>query len=262
MESSSNKQVAGRGEWSGSYSLTDVHAHAYEYSSVELGQIEKEGIRIISVAEDLESSYTNISLSEEHYWIKPCIGVHPWNVSKTSVSVLKEIEKIVSRNEIACMGEIGLDTKFVPQSIDRQREFFVTQLKIGKEYGLPFNLHAAGTWTEVFDLLVKMDIDRAVFHWYTGPIDLLEKIGQHGYYISINPSIKIQEKHQKVAEEASLDMILVESDGPYTYRGLRLNSLMIKETIKLLSKLKKVEEHYLLEKLDVNTTKIFPSITR
>lgn len=262
MESLSKDTIAHRYSLPRSYFLIDAHTHAYEYSGEELRAIEKENIRIISVSEDLESSLTNISLGEEHLWIKPCVGIHPWNVSKISVSVLKELEKIVSKNELACIGEIGLDTKFVPQTIDRQRDFFIAQLRIGKDYGLPFNLHAAGTWTEVFDLLLKMDIEKAVFHWYTGPIDLLNQMKHYGFYISINPSIKIQEKHQRIAEAASLDIILVESDGPYSYRGLKLNSLMIKETITFLSKIKNIEESYLLEKIYLNTSKAFPLITR
>lgn len=244
------------------YSLIDVHSHAYGYTNEELLDIRKEGIKIISVSEDIESSLKNIELYEQHGWLKPCVGIHPWNVTKLGTIVIRELEKIVSHKEIICIGEIGLDTKFVPHSIDRQREFFIAQVKISKEYGLPLNIHSAGTWKEVYELIIKMDIDRAVFHWYTGPHDLLEQIEKQGFYISINPSLKLQEKHRKIAELANINNILLESDGPYNYRGLRLNSKMIKKTIEYLSSLKNKEESYIAEKIYLNTINVFPGIVK
>lgn len=242
--------------------LVDVHAHAYEYSEGELNEILREGVNLVSVGEDLDSSLRNIDLAERYGAVMPCAGIHPWNVSKTSATVLRDLERVVSRSNVVCIGEVGLDTKFFPETIDRQREFFVAQLRIGKEFSLPLNLHAAGAWGEVFDHLVKFDIDKALFHWYTGPMELLSKIEESGYYISINPSIRLQEKHRKIAEAASLDVILLESDGPYNYRGMRLTSLLLKETLSYLSSIKGKEESYIAEKIYLNTIEIFPDAAR
>jgi len=56
------------------------------------------------------------------------------------------------------------------------------------------NIHAAGTWKEVLEYLIKYDINRALIHWYTGPIDLVKEIERLGYYISINPALKVGQK--------------------------------------------------------------------
>lgn len=239
------------------YTLIDSHTHAYEYTPNDLMEIYERNIGLVSVAEDLDSSIRNLKLSEESDWIKPCVGIHPWRVSKSSTSDLKAVERAASSNDIVCIGEIGLDTKFTPETIDRQREFFLAQLKLGKEYDLPLNLHTAGTWREVYELLIKHDVPSALFHWYTGPLDLLGEIAEKGYLISINPSVTFQAKHRRVAEEVDVKLMLLESDGPYEYRGVRLWSPMILETARFISELKGVPEHYIYEVTYLNTVRLF-----
>jgi len=242
--------------------LVDAHVHSYEYSADELEAIKSEGIMLVSVAEDYESSLKNLELSEREQWVKPCVGIHPWNVGKASRSVLKDLEKLASEMGAICVGEIGLDTKFVPETIERQREFFTALLRIARDLSLAVNLHAAGTWREVFEALLKFDIESALFHWYTGPLDLLEEITDQGYYISINPALKVQEKHRQVAEAAELDAILLESDGPYNYRGMRLNSLMLREVVGYLARAKGRDETYVMEKVFMNAVHLFPGILK
>ncbi|HDD56745.1 MAG TPA: hypothetical protein ENG18_01845 [Nitrososphaeria archaeon] len=89
--------------------------------------------------------------------------------------------------------------------------------------------------------MLKMDVRRALFHWYTGPIRLLKDIGEAGYYISINPAVKIQPKHRRILENAELEMIITESDGPYNYRGLKLKPTMISDLIEFISNIKDVD---------------------
>lgn len=237
--------------------IIDSHAHAYEYTLEDLTEIFKRRIGLISVAEDLESSIKNMELYEQNEWIKPCMGIHPWRVNDVNQSKLNDLERLISSTEVICIGEIGLDTRFTPETIDRQREIFSIQLKWGKEYGLPLNLHSAGTWREVFEILIKRDITSALFHWYTGPLDLLDEITSSGYFISINPSVIFQDKHRKVAEYVSLNFMLLESDGPYEYRGKRLWSPLILETAKYLAEIKKVPESHIYEKTYHNAVRLF-----
>ena len=42
---------------------------------------------------------------------------------------------------------------------------------------------------EVLDLLVKNNIQSAIFHWYSGGLNLIDEIVKKGYYFSINPAM-------------------------------------------------------------------------
>ncbi len=240
--------------------IIDAHSHATEYPRQELEYYKEKNIIIVAVADDLETSLKTLQLHKEYENIQPCIGIHPWNIGKTPSTHLDEIDKLVSRMKNPCIGEVGLDTMFVPETIQRQREFFNKILKTAREYNAVLNLHTPGTWNEVYNLLVKNDINKAMFHWYTGPTQLISLIQETGYYISINAAAKIQKKHQKTIEETNLKYMLTESDGPYKYRGIRLNPLMINDLLSIISLIKDTSIHNVRKQIYNNYTSLFLSV--
>ena len=218
--------------------LVDAHCHAHAFSDAELREFSE--IRIIAVSEDLESGRRTIGLSKRFNNIIPFIGIHPWDLESISEKELEEVLKILRLSGAMGIGEVGVDGR-IKRSIRRQVEVFKLFCEISAELDLPVNVHALDAWDQVFEIMLKMDVRRALFHWYTGPIKLLRDIGEAGYYISINPAVRIQPKHRKVLENAELDMIITESDGPYNYRGLRLKPTMISDLMEFISNVKGVD---------------------
>ena len=213
--------------------LTDVHIHLHEFNDKEVEEFKD--ILMVAVSDDYETSMETLRRFENSRNIHISIGIHPWNIGKADLKEIAELERIVDERDVRILGEIGLDKQFTPETFNKQIVFFKTFLKIARERDLIVNLHATGAWKQVFELTLKHDIDKAVFHWYNGPVNLLHEIESVGYFISINPSLKIQNKHRKIALEANIDNILLESDGPYKYRGLNLNPRMVEESIHLIA---------------------------
>ncbi len=224
--------------------IVDSHCHLHEFQDITIEKL-AQNFTIIAVSDDYPSSMRTIELARKYETVIPCVGIHPWMVDKIEKEEVKKIRKLAS--DALCIGEIGLDTKFVPETIEKQREIFLEMLNLSREYSLPVNLHCAGTWKEVYELVIKYDIDRANFHWYTGPIELVDRIIEKGYYISINPAIKIQRKHQEIARRLPLSNMLLESDGPYEYRGIKMEPFLITETIQIVSKLKNISPQQIAE---------------
>ena len=218
--------------------LVDAHCHAHAFSDMELKEFSK--IKIIAVSEDVESSGKTIDLSRRFDNIIPFIGIHPWNLESTSARELEEVLRSLKLGEAMGIGEVGVDGR-IKKNVRKQIEVFKLFCEVSAELDLPMNIHALGAWDEVFEIMLKMDVRRALFHWYTGPIRLLKDIGEAGYYISINPAVKIQPKHRRILENAELDMIITESDGPYNYRGLKLKPAMISDLIEFISNIKDVD---------------------
>jgi len=229
--------------------LVDAHCHAHAFSDAELREFSK--IRIIAVSEDLESSRRTIDLSKRFNNIIPFVGIHPWNLESISEKELEEVLEILRLSGAMGIGEVGVDGR-IKRSIRRQVEVFKLFCEISAELDLPMNIHALDAWDQVFEIMLKMDVRRALFHWYTGPIRLLRDIGEAGYYISINPAARVQPKHRKVLENAELDMIVTESDGPYNYRGLRLKPTMISDLMEFISNVKGVDRISLEEVIERN----------
>ena len=218
--------------------LVDAHCHAHAFSDMELKEFSK--IKIIAVSEDIESSRKTIDLSKRFDNIIPFIGIHPWNLESMSARELKGVLRSLKLGEAMGIGEVGVDGR-IKKSVQKQIEVFKLFCEVSAELGLPMNIHALNAWDKVFEIMLKMDVRRALFHWYTGPIKLLKDIGEAGYYISINPAVRIQPKHRRILESAELDMIITESDGPYNYRGLRLKPTMISDLVEFISSIKDVD---------------------
>lgn len=233
-----------------SIKYVDFHCHCTGYSVNELRNYVEKGVFLVCVSEDNETSYRTIELWRElGNMIYPCIGIHPWEADEYTQRDAEKIVELAVENNIRCIGETGLDTRFVPQTIDRQRKLFEVFLKAAREYSMLLNLHTAGTWREVYSLLLKYDIDRAYFHWYTGPLSLLEEIEAAGYFVGVNPAWRIQEKHRRVIMSADLDSIITESDGPYKYKEMMLNPLMVIDTINYIADVRGLSREIVASKI-------------
>lgn len=224
----------------------DVHTHFAEYDSGKAAELLSSiDIIVVAVSDDYESSLRTLELASRFKGrVAPCLGLHPWSVGETRGDPVAEAARIVELaldSGVRCIGEVGLDTKFVPETIEKQRQVFRVFLEAARDHGLLLNLHTAGTWREVYELLVRYDVGYANFHWYTGPLDLIGAIEASGYTISVNPAVKIQRKHRAVVAAAPDNIILTESDGPYKYKGMEMSPLLVPDVVREIAAIKGYE---------------------
>ena len=236
----------------------DMHVHLHEYADNELEELAREDITLVAVSEDAESLRRTVEIAETMDNVVPCAGYHPWNFrSGGSISEALEVARLAYHLDLTCIGEIGLDKKFVPRETWHAQVLVARSfLEVAAEVGGYVTLHSPYAWREMLLLLLEAGVEKAMFHWYTGPVDLAYAIISYGYYISINPAVKIQEKHQRVAERVPLESMVFESDGPYNYKGLRLDPIMIRETAEIVSKLKGVPQGEVLERVAWNSERL------
>jgi len=229
----------------------DAHCHVYNISPERLRKIKD--MVIVGVSEDLETSKIVIKLAKKIPNIIPMVGIHPWLVKKTSYKELQEVVAMIS--EARGFGEIGLDGKVGGK--EKQMDFLERFLEVAEEYNVPINLHARASWREVVGLVLKYNIKKAIFHWYSGPTELLRDMEANGYYITINPSVIFQNKHLRVLEKAPMSMILTESDGPYQYRGKFLTPADIPNLVRFISRVKNVPPKIVRKTVYENIKNIF-----
>ncbi len=224
----------------------DVHCHAYEYDKNELKKIKENEIFLVCVTEDIESIKKSLDMLSEFNNITVFAGIHPWNISNFNKEKLIEFEKILKENieKIKGIGEIGLD-KLKP-NFNLQIKIFESQLRIAKEYKLPINVHCVAAYKECFELIEKYKIEKVNFHWFSKP-QFIKDLNENQYFSSFNETLKIKENHKKCLELINENLILIESDGPYEYKNLKLHSLNIKQTYEIVRKIKNVSEQKILK---------------
>jgi len=220
--------------------LVDSHVHLYEYEDSWSSYCGK--FIMLAVSDDVASSLRTLEIARHCPSVVPAVGVHPWSVNE-GVDVAKfarDLEELLEAGGIRFLGEVGLDRIFTPSTFSYQLKVFEATLDLASRYGVGLSVHAAGAWREVLDLLRKYGIRVAIFHWYTGPLDLLEDIVAEGYLIGVNPALKVQRKHEDVVRAAPLEALVTESDGPYVYRGLKLGPELIEYLLARVAQIKGV----------------------
>jgi len=240
--------------------LIDVHAHMHEYDLREVSEIleEDKSITIVAVSDDLESLGKTLELHEIFGdRIIPCAGFHPWSIGERSLAEAEEIMRIAGRYGLRCVGEVGLDKRFVDHTRwEAQVALFSRFLETARELDAMVNVHSVGTWRRALAMLVEAGVERAVFHWYTGPQDLIPIMRNYGYMVSINPAVRVQEKHMNIAVIVDASQIVFESDGPYNYKGLRLSPLMVRETIRIVASKRGEDPEWLAERALSNSARL------
>ena len=231
----------------------DAHSHLAGFTDDEIERIIKQKILIFAVSYDYSSIFRTIDLAKKFDNVVPFIGIHPWETKNFDLAKLEGIFKLV--DNAFGFGEIGLDMRFGRDYFDKQLKFFEKVVEFAAERNLPLNLHALDAWHMVFKIISNNGIKKAIFHWYSGPLDLLKEIEAQGYFITINPCVRFQRKHLAVLNKVSLDIVLTESDGPYKYRGLDLHPFMVKDLVNYIAQIKGIEEEVVKRQILTNARK-------
>lgn len=220
----------------------DAHTHLAGFTDQEVERIVSAGILTFAVAYDLPSIERVLYLARKYPNVVPFVGVHPWELSPSKISD-RELERVIEyvkqrAREAFGLGEVGLDMRFCSDYFDRLVRVFERLAEIAAEMNLAMNVHALDAWNMALRIVTNAGVKKVIFHWYSGPIDVLREIEAQGYYITINPCVTFQQKHGVVLKYANIDNVLTESDGPYEYRGVKLHPNMIPGLIEHIARVK------------------------
>jgi len=239
--------------------LVDVHAHLDELDDLSeaLQEAKTAGVKgIIAVGVDIESNKRILQIAKANQkFVYPAFGYHPWQIKEEEVEEnLSFIRDHVE--ECVALGEIGLDYKIKVKK-DLQQKIFEDLLDIAHEFNKPTILHCRFSHRWAFEMVKEVGIKRAVFHWYSGPIDLLDEILNEGYFISATPASVYSPPHQEAIKRAPLDRILLETDAPVSYQGREARPKDVRITLKEVVRLKGLDPSVVSEQTTANASRLF-----
>jgi len=240
-------------------SLVDCHAHLDELDDLSeaLQEAKTAGVKgVIGVGVNVDSNKRILKIAEEnHGYVYPALGYHPWKMREEEVKEnLSFIREHVG--EYLALGEIGLDYKIKVKK-DLQWKVFGELLDIALEYGKPIIVHCRYSHHRAFEMVKGKGIKRAVFHWYSGPPDLLEEILNNGYFISATPALTYSPPHQEAIKKAPLERILVETDSPVSYQGKEARPKDVRISLREVARLKGLDPSVASEQTTENASRLF-----
>lgn len=250
--------------------LIDTHAHLEQIEDLPavLLRAHETGVKaVMAMSVDLSSMEKTLAIAKAYQQprIYPALGVHPGLVKPelfdASMAFIQEHIK-----EAAAIGETGLDYwyKWVRKDLverAKQHQFFKAHLAIAKTFDLPIVIHSRGAWRDCLAMAQEAGVKRALFHWYSGPLDIMDKILAAGYYVSTSPSVGYSVESQTAMREAPLNRILIETDAPVSYRNgeevFKSEPRHVALTLKALATLKNMPEGELAEIVNHNAVTFF-----
>jgi TatD DNase family protein len=185
----------------------------------------------------IDSNRTILSLANRYPgYVYPAIGYHPWEIKVETVeATLAFIEKHLS--PCVALGEVGLDYK-AKVSKALQKEVLSRLLEIASHHEKPAILHCRFSHDRTLEIVRASGLDKAVFHWYSGPVDILKRILGHGYSISATPALAYSMAHREAIAYAPLERILIETDSPVVYQGRGSRPVDVRRTAELVAEIK------------------------
>ena len=85
-------------------------------------------------------------------------------------------------------------------------------------FGKPVSVHSRYSWRDCFQMVRESDVNRVVFHWYSGPLSVLHDFVAEGYFASATPAIEYGAEHARAIGETPLQNLMLETDAPVVYK--------------------------------------------
>lgn len=252
--------------------VIDAHIHIDAYNEEEqsliLNQLQLYKIdSLIVVSNHLASAQNVLTLADANSRIKPAIGYHPEQILPTEQE-LDDLLQLINQHhhQLIGIGEVGLPhylRRGHPNiSINPYINVLETFIQTAKTYDLPIILHAVYEDALLAcDLLEKYNVKKAHFHWFKGDEQIIKKMIDNQYYISITPDILYKERTKKLVKEYPLSLIMVETDGPWPFEGPFNNELthpkMVHQSISEIALLKQMDIDSVYIQLYRNTVEFY-----
>jgi len=151
--------------------------------------------------------------------VRAVAGIHPHDAVTLDAAAEAELDAIVRADEVAAVGEIGLDYHYDHSPRDVQKATFARLIGLARAVKKPIVVH---TRSAAEDTLAILEAEGArdvggVIHCFSEDRAFAERALDLGFYLSFSGIVtfKTAKSVHDVAAWAPADRILVETDSPY-----------------------------------------------
>lgn len=198
----------------------------------------------------MESSKTSIELAEAYNNVYAAIGVHPEDVYDMTDADIDWLYKNASHKKVVAIGEIGLDYYWCKEDDKRQlqKKWFVTQLDLAKQVGLPVIIHSRDACEDTLDTIkaYNTNVIPGIIHCFSYTKEIAREYIKMGWYIGVGGVVTFKngKKLVETVADIPLERIVLETDCPYMapepHRGQRNSSILLSHVVDKIAEIKGV----------------------
>lgn len=205
--------------------IVDTHCHVDMLDSPESYLLEKEKSGDITLG--MTNLPSHFSMGHPYFrrmkMSRLALGYHPQLVHDYPAEIY-DLKRLIPMTSY--IGEVGLDFSrdfIIHKGLQKEYFDYICQCIQGERKIV--SIHSRMAERDVVEILGKYNISTPIFHWYSGPLNLIPQIIDIGGYFSINEAMTLSEKGRKIISKIPLDRLLTESDAPYNQKGNIISAL-------------------------------------
>lgn len=261
--------------------LVDVHCHLnHTQFKDDLDQVidraKKAGVKaIICSGVNHPANEEVLCLAKKYDIIHASLGLYPIDLlglGPDEVGITRQLGKIdlneeldfikQHKKDIISIGECGLDYHWDKDHHPKQKENFQRIIEFTEKIKLPLIVHSRRAELDVFELLEssRLKKEKVILHCFEARKHILKKAIDQNYKFTIPTAIVKLQHFQTLTELAPLTQLFTETDAPWLspYKEQRRNEpAFIKESIKVISKIKNLPEKEIESQIYKNFEKTF-----
>jgi TatD DNase family protein len=182
----------------------------------------------IEPATGLDRIPDQLALAAAHPdFFRLAFGLHPKKCAETPWEDREKLRSLVMEHDIVAIGETGLDYSVLPEELDKecQKMWFVYQIELAHEKGLPLILHIRDAHADALQILRQYRhlLHGGVTHCFGGDYETAMAYIELGFAIGIGGRVLNPEETalRSAVARVPLSALLVETDAPYIRPDIR-----------------------------------------
>lgn len=250
--------------------IFDTHAHYDDGQFDEdreelLASMAENGVGIIvNVSASYASCERVTDMVRDYPFLYAAVGVHPDEVGDLNEESFARMKALFTREKVVAVGEIGLDYYWEKESHEIQKKWFIRQLELAGELGLPVVIHSREAAADTMEIMKRYAKGlKGVIHCYSYSREMAKEYVKTGFYIGVGGVVtfKNARKLKETVEEIPLASIVLETDCPYLapvpYRGKRNHSAYIRYVAEEVARLKGLSCEEVIRQTEKNAKELY-----
>lgn len=198
-----------------------------------------------------------------HAGLHAAYGLHPMYLPLHRAEHLDALPDWIERERPVAVGECGLDFFVEGLDPDAQRHYFVRQLEIARDFGLPVIVHARRAVDEVIATLRRIGGLRGVVHSFSGSEEQARQLWKLDIHLGIGGPVTYERARRLrgIVSTMPIDRLLLETDSPdqpdADWRGRRNEPARLREVLRVVAQLRGEPEEQVAEATTANAERLF-----
>lgn len=253
--------------------IIDTHAHyddaAFDEDREQLiGELNKKNIIAVNVGATKGSALTALDFSKKYSNIYAAIGVHPDEVAELNDDDMQHFLELSKDGKVLAIGEIGLDYHWDVNPREVQKEWFIKQIHLADEAGLPVNIHSRDAAQDTLDIVRRENAGKfgGIVHCYSYGVELAREYMKLGFHFGIGGVVtyKNAKTVKEVVQYLPIERIVLETDCPYLaptpHRGERNDSRNLYFVAAQIAAIKGMTPEEVIEITEKNAREVYAKL--